>query len=97
MTRVTDQPILQELGKKYGKSPVQVVLAWAVNNGRSAIPKSVIDWQIQQNLEPTSRSKLKTWRKLVSWKSRQGSTIPALIIDGDCTVIWRESKALLRE
>ncbi|KFZ23560.1 hypothetical protein V502_01966 [Pseudogymnoascus sp. VKM F-4520 (FW-2644)] len=51
MTRVTDQPILQELGKKYGKSPVQVVLAWAVNNGRSAIPKSVIDWQIQQNLE----------------------------------------------
>ncbi|OBT57119.1 hypothetical protein VE04_01610 [Pseudogymnoascus sp. 24MN13] len=51
MTRVTDQPVLQEIGKKYGKSPVQVVLAWAVNSGRSAIPKSVIDWQIQQNLE----------------------------------------------
>lgn len=51
MTRVTDQPVLQEIGKKYGKSPVQVVLAWAVNSGRSVIPKSVIDWQIQQNLE----------------------------------------------
>ncbi|OBT71330.1 hypothetical protein VF21_09130 [Pseudogymnoascus sp. 05NY08] len=51
MTRVTDQPVLQEIGKKYGKTPVQVVLAWAVNSGRSAIPKSVIDWQIQQNLE----------------------------------------------
>ncbi|OBT46286.1 hypothetical protein VE00_02369 [Pseudogymnoascus sp. WSF 3629] len=51
MTRVTDQPVLQEIGKKYGKTPVQIVLAWAVNSGRSAIPKSVIDWQIQQNLE----------------------------------------------
>lgn len=51
MIRVTDQPILKELGEKYGKSPVQIALAWGVNNGRSVIPKSVIDWQIQQNLE----------------------------------------------
>ena len=51
MIRVTDQPILKELGEKYEKSPVQIVLAWGVNNGRSVIPKSVIDWQIQQNLD----------------------------------------------
>ncbi|RDW63486.1 hypothetical protein BP6252_11031 [Coleophoma cylindrospora] len=51
MIRVTDQPLLKELGEKYNKSPVQVVLAWGVNSGRSVIPKSVIDWQIQQNLE----------------------------------------------
>ena len=26
-------------------------LAWGVNSGRSVIPKSVIDWQIKENLE----------------------------------------------
>lgn len=51
MTRVTDQPLLQELGRKYGKTPIQVALAWGINSGNSVIPKSVIDWQIEQNLE----------------------------------------------
>lgn len=51
MMRVIDKPILKEIGQKYGKSPVQVVLAWGINNGRSVIPKSVIDWQIEENLE----------------------------------------------
>lgn len=51
MIRVTDQPVLKELAEKYARSPVQIALAWGVNNGRSVIPKSVIDWQIQQNLE----------------------------------------------
>ncbi|KAL3476140.1 Aldo/keto reductase [Aspergillus californicus] len=51
MMRVIDQPILQELGKKYNKSPVQIVLAWGINSGRSIIPKSVVDWQIEENLE----------------------------------------------
>ncbi|KAL4891984.1 NADP-dependent oxidoreductase domain-containing protein [Aspergillus ambiguus] len=50
MMRVIDQPILKEIGQKYGKSPVQVVLAWGINNGRSVIPKSVVDWQIEENL-----------------------------------------------
>ncbi|PYI06985.1 Aldo/keto reductase [Aspergillus sclerotiicarbonarius CBS 121057] len=50
MMRVIDQPILKEIGEKYGKSPVQVVLAWGINSGRSVIPKSVIDWQIEENL-----------------------------------------------
>ena len=51
MMRVIDQPILKEIGQKYGKSPVQVVLAWGINNGRSVIPKSVVDWQIEENIE----------------------------------------------
>ncbi|KAJ5230311.1 Aldo/keto reductase [Penicillium chrysogenum] len=51
MIRVIDQPILKEISEKYGKSPVQVVLAWGINRGRSVIPKSVVDWQIEQNLE----------------------------------------------
>jgi alcohol dehydrogenase (NADP+) len=51
MTRVIDQPILKEIGAKYGKTPVQVVLAWGVNCGRSVIPKSVVEWQMDENLE----------------------------------------------
>lgn len=51
MKRVIDQPLLQELGRKYGKSAVQVVLAWGLNHGRSVIPKSTIDWQIKENVE----------------------------------------------
>ncbi|KAJ5087466.1 hypothetical protein N7456_011082 [Penicillium angulare] len=51
MMRVIDQPILKEIGEKYGKSAVQVVLSWGINSGRSVIPKSVVDWQIEQNLE----------------------------------------------
>ncbi|KAJ5128321.1 Aldo/keto reductase [Penicillium atrosanguineum] len=51
MMRVIDQPALKEIGQKYGKSSVQVVLAWGINSGRSVIPKSVVDWQIEENIE----------------------------------------------
>lgn len=51
MMRVIDQPLLQDIARKYGKSAVQIVLAWGVNNGRSVIPKSTIDWQIRENIE----------------------------------------------
>ncbi|KAL1636187.1 hypothetical protein SLS58_009881 [Diplodia intermedia] len=51
MDRIVDHPVLQEVAARYQKSPVQTALAWGVNSGRSVIPKSVIDWQIKQNLE----------------------------------------------
>lgn len=51
MERITDNATMQEIGRKYGKSPVQIALAWGINSGRSVIPKSVVDWQITQNLE----------------------------------------------
>lgn len=50
MKRLIDQPLLQEIGNKYEKTAVQVVLAWGINSGRSVIPKSVVDWQIKQNI-----------------------------------------------
>ena len=50
MMRVIDQPLLKEIAAKYNKTPVQVVLAWGVNSGRSVIPKSVVDWQMHENL-----------------------------------------------
>ncbi|KAL2440830.1 putative oxidoreductase C26F1.07 [Exophiala dermatitidis] len=48
---ITESPILIEIGQKYGKTPIQIALAWGINSGRSVIPKSTIDWQIQQNIE----------------------------------------------
>ncbi|KIW06996.1 uncharacterized protein PV09_02652 [Verruconis gallopava] len=51
MPRLIDHPVLVEIGKKYNKSPIQIALAWGINNGRTVIPKSVIDWQIKENLE----------------------------------------------
>lgn len=50
MARLIDHPLMLELGKKYGKSAVQIVLAWGMNSGRSVIPKGVIDWQVDENL-----------------------------------------------
>ena len=51
MPRVIDHPVLQEIGRKYSKSSIQIALAWGINSGRTVIPKSVIDWQIKENLE----------------------------------------------
>ncbi|OQV08620.1 hypothetical protein CLAIMM_12862 [Cladophialophora immunda] len=48
---ITESPVLLEIGQKYGKTPVQIALAWGINSGRSVIPKSTIAWQIQQNIE----------------------------------------------
>lgn len=50
MMRVIDQPVLKEIASRYQKTPVQVVLAWGINSGRSVIPKSVVDWQMDENL-----------------------------------------------
>ena len=50
MTRLIDHPLMVELGAKYGRSAVQIVLAWGINSGRSVIPKSVVDWQVDENL-----------------------------------------------
>ncbi|KAE8423031.1 NADP-dependent oxidoreductase domain-containing protein [Aspergillus pseudocaelatus] len=50
MRRVMGQLILKDIGHKYGKSPVQVVLVWGINHRRSVIPKSVVDWQIEKSL-----------------------------------------------
>eukprot|EP00472_Partenskyella_glossopodia_P012470 CAMPEP_0197535458 /NCGR_PEP_ID=MMETSP1318-20131121/50624_1 /TAXON_ID=552666 /ORGANISM="Partenskyella glossopodia, Strain RCC365" /LENGTH=364 /DNA_ID=CAMNT_0043093039 /DNA_START=30 /DNA_END=1120 /DNA_ORIENTATION=- len=40
-----------EIGKKYKKSPAQVVLRWHLQAGHSAVPKSVTPSRIEQNIE----------------------------------------------
>lgn len=46
-----DQPVLAEIGQKYGKSPAQVVLRWDLQNGVVTIPKSVTPERIRQNAD----------------------------------------------
>ncbi|MGC5325741.1 aldo/keto reductase [Brevibacillus sp. SYSU BS000544] len=44
-----DIPLLHELGKKYGKSPAQIVLRWDLQNGVVTIPKSITESRIIEN------------------------------------------------
>ena len=44
-------PVLTEIGKKYGKSAAQVVLRWNAQRGVSIIPKSVHVERMEQNID----------------------------------------------
>ncbi|MEM7105626.1 MAG: aldo/keto reductase [Bacteroidota bacterium] len=48
---VLEIPILQELGKKYDKSPVQITLRWDLQKGVVTIPKSSKKERIESNAE----------------------------------------------
>ena len=44
-----DQPVLKELGEKYGKSVAQIILRWDLQNGVVTIPKSTNEQRIVEN------------------------------------------------
>jgi diketogulonate reductase-like aldo/keto reductase len=44
-------PLFLELGKKYKKSPAQIILRWHHQNGVLAIPKSITPSRIRENLD----------------------------------------------
>ncbi|KAK9465672.1 NADP-dependent oxidoreductase domain-containing protein [Lipomyces arxii] len=44
-----EDPIIQEIAKKAGKTPAQVLISWAITRGTSAIPKSVTPTRIESN------------------------------------------------
>ena len=48
---VLDIMHLNEIGKKYGKTPVQVTLRWILQRGTITIPKSVHPERIRQNAD----------------------------------------------
>ena len=48
---VLKNPVITDLAAKYGKTPAQVVLRWHLDEGRSALPKSVTPSRIAQNLD----------------------------------------------
>ncbi|KAI0967905.1 hypothetical protein F4678DRAFT_444887 [Xylaria arbuscula] len=43
MGRLIDHLTLTKIAEKHGKSPIQVALAWAIQDGRSVIPKRTIE------------------------------------------------------
>lgn len=49
-----DAPEVLDVAAKHGVSPAQILLAWAVCRGSSAIPKSVNPERLKQNLEAAS-------------------------------------------
>ena len=49
--RSFDDPTLQDIARQHGKSPAQVMLRWHLQEGRSAIPKSVKPERIAENFD----------------------------------------------
>ena len=48
---VLKNPVITDLAAKYGKTPAQVVLRWHLDEGRSALPKSVTPSRIAENTD----------------------------------------------
>jgi diketogulonate reductase-like aldo/keto reductase len=48
---VKDDPILQAIGKKYGKSTAQVALRWLIQQGVAAIPKAGSEKHLKENID----------------------------------------------
>lgn len=51
MGKLIDDPVINEVGKKYGKNGAQVALAWGIQSGHSVLPKSKTPSRIKSNLE----------------------------------------------
>lgn len=49
--KVLQDPVLIDIGKKYGKSSAQIVLRWHIQLGNVAIPKSVKPERIRENFD----------------------------------------------
>ncbi|KAL4784340.1 NADP-dependent oxidoreductase domain-containing protein [Aspergillus varians] len=49
--RLIEDPVLVEIGKKYGKSAAQIALAWGITEGYSVLPKSKTPERIQANFQ----------------------------------------------
>ena len=48
---LTEEPLMAELGEKYGKSAAQVTLRWHIQQGNIIIPKSVNPERIKSNAQ----------------------------------------------
>lgn len=48
---VLDEPVIQDIAGRFGRTPAQIVLRWQVQKGCVAIPKSAHVARIKQNLD----------------------------------------------
>ncbi|MEY4113874.1 MAG: hypothetical protein RLZ76_567, partial [Bacteroidota bacterium] len=65
-----NDPRLQKLAEKYQKTPAQIILRWAVQQGISTIPKSSNPSRIKENfcifdfeIEPADIQFMNTWNE----------------------------------
>ena len=49
--RLIDDPIINEIAAKYGKSSAQVMVRWSMQLGNIVLPKSVTPERIEQNID----------------------------------------------
>ncbi len=49
-SKLSSEPIIKSLAKKYKKTPAQILLNWAINRGTVAIPKSINFKRISENI-----------------------------------------------
>lgn len=47
--RLAEEPVLAQIGARYGKTAAQVALRWALQNGVAVIPKSVHEERVREN------------------------------------------------
>lgn len=47
--QLLNEPVLVEMGKKYGKTPAQIILRWDIQNNVITIPKSTHEERIKEN------------------------------------------------
>ena len=79
MGKLMDDPVINEIGKKYGKSGAQVALAWGIQNGHSVLPKSKTPSRIRSNvagdfkLEPADLEKLNALDKKIRFNDPSGN------------------------
>ena len=50
-SKIIEEPILASIGKKYNKTPAQVILRWNIDLGIVTIPKSITPERIRENLD----------------------------------------------
>ncbi|CAL9689854.1 unnamed protein product [Knipowitschia caucasica] len=81
------EPSIRDLSLKYNKSPAQVLLRWQTQRGVVAIPKSVTESRIQENiqvfdfcLQPEEMAQItalnRGWRYIVPMVEVEGKRVP---------------------
>ena len=51
MDNLTEKPIIKKLAEKYGKSEVQILLAWGLSRDYVVIPKATSEEHLRENFE----------------------------------------------
>ena len=70
-------PVLAEIGAKYGKTVAQVILRWHLQRGVVVIPKSTHKERMQENLDVFDFTRpLRIWQRSLLWTPRPVPSLP---------------------